>query len=307
MGKIEALCLSPERGAKTPVKQADFVAAYGICGDVHSGSGHRQISILLYEKIQEFKKNTDIEFGAFGENISASGLDFSEIHTGTILKAGSVLLEVTQIGKKCHTNCSIFEKTGKCIMPEFGIFTKVLKSGTVHEGDDISIMEGKLPYSVSVITMSDRSFSGARDDISGRKVIEICEKGGFIIKSYDVLPDETKPIQELLIKLSDNGIANLILTTGGTGLSPRDITPEATLAVGEKNIPGIAEAMRANSLQYTKKAALSRGVCVIRKNTLIINLPGSPRGACENLSYIIDIIPHALDVMNGKISDCGRK
>ncbi|MBQ2679265.1 MAG: MOSC domain-containing protein [Firmicutes bacterium] len=307
MGKIEALCLSSARGAKSPVKQANFIAAYGIEGDVHAGSGHRQISILLSEKIREFKNFTDIEPGGFGENIAASGLDFSKINIGAILKAGSVLLEVTQIGKKCHTNCSIFEKTGKCIMPEFGIFAKVLKSGTVSQGDDIYILEeNNLPYSVSVITLSDRASQGRREDISGKTVIEICEKNGFIIKSYDILPDEREPLQELMKKICDENISDLIITSGGTGLSPRDITPEATFAIAEKNVPGIAEAMRANSLPYTKKAALSRGVSVIRKNTLIINLPGSPKAVEENLSYIIDILPHALDVLTGKVSDCGR-
>ena len=104
--------------------------------------------------------------------------------------------------------------------------------------------------------------------------------------------------------ICDENISDLILTTGGTGLSPRDVTPEATLEIAEKIVYGIPEAMRMNSLKITKKAALSRAVSVIRKNTLIINLPGSPKAVCENLEYISDILPHALDVLKGNVSDC---
>ena len=179
MGKIKAICISQNKGTpKSPVDSARVISAFGIENDAHAGLWHRQISLLPYEKFAEFKNFTDIEYGAFGENLLIEGIDFSKLQIGTVLKSEDVFLEITQIGKECHSHCSIFEKTGKCIMPEFGIFAKVLSSGNLFIGSDIDILHEKssLSYSVSVITASDRASSGLSEDISGRKAIEICEK-----------------------------------------------------------------------------------------------------------------------------------
>ena len=126
------------------------------------------------------------------------------------------------------------------------------------------------------------------------------------IMYVDLLPDEIAQIKKELIRLSDSRQVDLIITTGGTGLSPRDCTPEATLAVADRNVPGIAEAIRAGSMTITKRAMLSRGVSVIRKKTLIINLPGSKKAVEEGLSFIIDQLPHGLDTLRGNTQDCGR-
>lgn len=307
MGKIKAICISQFKGTpKLPVNEAHIISAFGIENDAHAGLWHRQISLLPYEKFMEFKKFTDIEYGAFGENLLISDIDFSKLKIGSVLKSKNILLEITQIGKKCHSKCGIFEKTGSCIMPEHGIFAKALSSGIIFPDDEIHILplEENKSYSVSVITASDRCFLGSRQDISGRCAIEICEKNGFLIKSYDIFPDDKEVLSSAMKKICDENISDLIITTGGTGLSPKDVTPEATLEIAERNVPGISEAMRANSIKITKKAALSRGVSVIRKNTLIINLPGSPKAVRENLEYISDILHHGLDTLKGNVTDC---
>jgi len=118
-------------------------------------------------------------------------------------------------------------------------------------------------------------------------------------------PDEQKQLEDIMISWCDSGKVDLILTTGGTGFSVRDVTPEATKNIGEREVPGIAEAMRYNSLQITKRAMLSRGTAVIRKKTLVINLPGSPKAVRENLSYIIDTLEHGLAILKGEDGECG--
>lgn len=160
-------------------------------------------------------------------------------------------------------------------------------------------------YRAAIITLSDKGFAGNRQDISGNVIKEILSKHNYEIVFYKILSDEMDIISEQLKNICDRNEADLILTTGGTGLSKRDVTPEATLKIAEKNVNGIAEAMRFYSLSITKKAMLSRGVCVIRKNTLIVNLPGSPKAVTESLSYIIDTLEHGIDILTGNANECG--
>ena len=155
-----------------------------------------------------------------------------------------------------------------------------------------------------IITASDKGAAGERRDISGLVVREILEQKGYRVVFYTILPDEQPQIETELIRLCDTDAADLIVTTGGTGFSLRDRTPEATLAVADRLVPGIAEAMRANSLQITNRAMLSRGVAAIRGQTLIVNLPGSPKAAKENLLFIIDALEHGLQILRGEASEC---
>lgn len=150
---------------------------------------------------------------------------------------------------------------------------------------------------VGIITISDRSSRGERDDLSGPALANRVKSAGFYVVSTTILPDEYDQIKSCLIEWCDSGNFDLILTTGGTGFAPRDITPEATLAVLEKSAPGITEAMRAQSLKITPHAMLSRQQAGIRKKTLIINLPGSPKGAVENLEVVLPVIPHAIELL----------
>lgn len=157
-------------------------------------------------------------------------------------------------------------------------------------------------YTLSIITVSDKGSKGEREDKSG-KVIEEVLSPLFEIVSYAIVPDEKEQIKEAILSNVDR--VDLILTNGGTGLHPRDVTPDATLEVIEREVPGIAEAMRAEGAKKTKTAILSRAVSGIKGKTLIINLPGSPKAVRESLEAIIDAIPHAIDKIKGDPTECG--
>lgn len=156
----------------------------------------------------------------------------------------------------------------------------------------------------AVITLSDKGSRGERVDESGKVIAEMIAAVQGSVDHYVVLPDEKLIIIETLIKLADSGSIDLIVTTGGTGVAPRDVTPEATRSVIDRELPGMAEAMRAESLKKTSHAMISRAVTGIRKQTLIINLPGSPRAVRENLAVVLPAIPHAINKIKGDPSDC---
>ncbi len=158
--------------------------------------------------------------------------------------------------------------------------------------------------SVAVLTVSDKGSKGEREDLSGPLIREMIKKIGAELKYYEGIPDEKIIIKENLIEYSRK--VDLILTTGGTGLSTRDVTPEATLEIIDKEVPGIAEAMRSEGLKKTSRAMLSRAVAGVKGNSLIINLPGSPKAVKESLSVILDIIPHAIEKIKGDLSECAR-
>lgn len=160
---------------------------------------------------------------------------------------------------------------------------------------------------VAIITSSDSGYRGEREDLSGPAIREIVEANGYEVVSMQVLPDDRMMLGEAMKKIADENQAELILTTGGTGFSQRDCTPEATEDVIERRVPGIPEAMRAYSMQFTKRAMLTRAAAGIRKTTLIVNLPGSPKAVRECLEYIIDSLAHGIDILIGAESNCARK
>jgi molybdopterin adenylyltransferase len=157
---------------------------------------------------------------------------------------------------------------------------------------------------VAVLTLSDKGSKGERMDTSGPLIQDMLEGINAEVKFYDILPDEKELIKKKLIEYSEK--VDLILTTGGTGLSPRDVTPEATLEVIDRQVPGIAEAMRSEGLKKTNRAMLSRAVAGVRGTSLIINLPGSPKAVKENLQVILEVIPHAIEKIKGDPSECAR-
>jgi molybdenum cofactor synthesis domain-containing protein len=161
-------------------------------------------------------------------------------------------------------------------------------------------------YRAAVITASDKGFAGEREDQSGALLMDNLRQQGFQITDYSVLPDDKDALAAEMIRLADNDLCDVIFTTGGTGLSPRDVTPEATLSVAHRLVPGISEAMRAFSMTVTKRAMLSRGVSVMRERTLIINMPGSPKAVQECFDVIADTLPHAIAIMRGNTGECAR-
>lgn len=310
-GIVRAVCISEKKGtAKTPVDEIRLIKDYGIENDAHAGKWHRQVSLLSYDRVMEFnEKGAGVNAGDFGENILVEGIDLKKIPVGSVIKAGTATLMVTQIGKECHSHCEIHKRMGDCIMPREGIFAVVHKEGIIKKSDMVQITapSGDRPYTAAVITMSDTCFEGVKTDESGPVAKKILEDSGYEVVEYVVLPDEDKQLKALLIRLCDSRQVDLVVTTGGTGFSDRDITPEATLSVAHKTAPGISEYMRMRSMELTPRAMLGRGVSVIRKRTLIINLPGSKKAVEENLDFIKEHIKHGLDVLRGSVTDCGRR
>ena len=160
---------------------------------------------------------------------------------------------------------------------------------------------------VAIITASDSGFRGEREDLSGPVIREIAQANGYEVVHTILLPDDRDRLSEEMRHIADDVVADLILTTGGTGFSQRDCMPEATIAITERIVPGITEAIRAYSMTVTKRAMLSRATAGIRKNTLIVNLPGSPKAVRESLEFIISELDHGLEILSGEATNCARK
>lgn len=312
MGCLKGICISEQRGTqKREVDYAILREDWGIEEDAHAGHWHRQVSILSYEKIQEFReKGAEVDFGSFGENLIVEGFgSLKTIPVGSRFRIGDSILELTQIGKECHTHCKIYQTMGDCIMPREGVFSKVIKGGKIQNGDEVTLLSPSTDrkMTAAVITLSDSGAKGEREDKSGPILCEKLKQAGYDVVEALLLPDEESRMKAEMIRLCDQRQVQLIMTTGGTGLSPRDCTPEATLAVATRNVPGIAEAIRAGSMNYTKRAMLSRGVSVIRNKTLIVNLPGSPKAVIEGSDLIMDTLAHGIRILMGSESNCARK
>jgi len=310
MAKITAICISEKRGTqKKFVDSAILVENYGIDKDAHAGNWHRQVSFLDEEIIDDFnKKGADVTPGAFGENIIVSGLDVLHLPVGTYIEIGDAVLEITQHGKECHDHCQIYYKMGECIMPRSGVFTRVIKGGNIKVADEVKakIRENK-PFTAAVITLSDKGFKGEREDLSGPAIMKRLKEEGYEIAEYILIPDNPELLKKSLMRLADQRDVDLILTTGGTGCAPRDITPEVTKSIFDKEIPGISEAIRAESLKFTPHAMLSRGVSGIRNKSIIINLPGSPKACLESMEVFLKPIVHAIKLVHGLDGECARK
>lgn len=305
MGRVVAVCISEKKGTvKTDVGSCRIIQDYGLENDAHAGSG-RQVSLLSYEKFSEFKESNagrvEIVPGVFGENLLVEGFDFKTLPIGTRFKCGDCVLELMQIGKRCHTGCEISKIAGKCIMPVEGVFARVIEGGVVSNGDEFTMISR--PYRACILTASDRSFNGEREDLSGPCITKIIGEAGYEVISTSLQPDDEDVLADTLIKMCDELKPDVIFTTGGTGLSPRDHMPEATKKVAHRDVPGIAEYMRLKSMEITPNAMLSRGISVIRDNTLIINLPGSPKAVSECLSFILPSLQHGLGLLRGDKMD----
>ena len=226
----------------------------------------------------------------------------------TKFQIGEAILELTQIGKECHSHCAIYKVMGDCIMPREGVFTRVLKGGEIKAGDEITMLplEKDRPFTAAIITLSDKGAAGEREDKSGPLIQEMLMKEGYDVIETLLLPDGEQPLKHQLMRLADQRQVNVIFTTGGTGFAERDVTPEATQAVCDRMAMGIADAIRQYSLSITGRAMLSRAVSGIRKKTLIVNLPGSPKAVKESLEYVLPHLGHGLGILRGTDGECGN-
>lgn len=310
MGRIAAICMSKEKGTeKEAVPSANFVVDHGIEGDAHAGDWHRQVSLLSIDEVESFEKNLDekLAHGSFGENLLVRGLpDLASLPIGTRFVAGPVVLELTQIGKECHHGCAIRERVGDCIMPRKGIFAKVIQGGRLERGEAIEIQKPE-SYRLAILTASDKGAAGEREDASGKLIFERMVKAGYDVLRQDILPDDKEGLINYMKELSSTQAVDLLLTTGGTGFSPRDQMPEATMEVCDRLTPGIPEALRAASMKITGRAMLSRAQAGIAQSMLIVNLPGSPKAVDEHLDVLIPQLDHALDILTGRGGECARK
>jgi molybdenum cofactor synthesis domain-containing protein len=310
-GRVVHVCVSERKGQqKQPVDSARLVRGFGLEDDAHAGNWHRQVSLLEEEQIEAMRhRGLELAPGAFAENIATSGFDLGALEIGRRFRIGEGgVLQVTQRGKECHDRCAIYEQAGDCIMPRVGVFARVLRGGLVAPGAAVALDPDLDQLRYAVITASDRSAAGQREDASGAVIRELLDRAlrGSQVAAR-VLPDDRGKLERALRRLCDEEVCDLVLTTGGTGLSPRDVTPDATAAVIDREIPGMAEAMRAAGLAHTPHAMLSRGLCGQRGSTIIINLSGSPRAVREQLEVLLPALPHALQVASGIPQDCGRQ
>jgi len=304
-GRVVSVNVAAEKGVrKQPVPSVTLVVEHGVEGDAHAGPWHRQVSLLADESIEKMKPACpSVDPGAFGENLTTEGIVVYELPVGARMRVADTLLEVTQIGKVCHDRCAIFHQAGDCVMPREGIFVRVLEGGDVKAGDEIRLEKRSLIHA-AVLTISDKGSRGEREDTSGDALEEALHELGASAVERAIVPDEADQIAAELRRWADETQVNLILTTGGTGMTTRDITPEATLAVLDRQAPGFAEAMRAGSLAKTPHAMISRAVSGVRGKTLIVNMPGSPRACREQFAMIAPALPHAVEKLLDLGGDC---
>jgi molybdenum cofactor synthesis domain-containing protein len=304
-GRILSVNIADSKGVrKDAVESIKLVVDHGVEGDAHAGPWHRQVSLLAGESIEKMLEACPgVDPGAFGENVTTEGLVLYELPIGARFYAGESLLEVTQIGKECHSRCAIFHQAGDCVMPREGIFAKVIEGGELRPGEGIVLLKNTLIHA-AVLTVSDKGSRGERADTSGDALEQALRELGAAAVERAIVPDEADQITAELRRWADETPVNLVLTTGGTGMTSRDVTPEATLTVLERQAPGFAEAMRAGSLTKTPHAMLSRAVSGIRGRTLIINMPGSPRACREQFAMIAAALPHGVEKLLDLGGDC---
>jgi len=309
-GTLRAICVSDRKGVvKVPVESGVIRVDHGLEGDAHAGPGIRQLSVLAEESIERVRaKLPDLTDGAFAENLITVGIDWEAVEIGRRLRIGDeVVVQVTQRGKVCHDHCAIYEATGDCIMPREGMFFVARTGGPIQPGDPVRTDPALDRIRYAVVTVSDRSAAGEREDRSGPQACRTLE--GLLPAhrvETRVVPDVRQTIAATLRQLCDEHVVDVVFTSGGTGLAPRDVTPEATTDVMDREIPGIAEAIRAAGLAKTPHAMLSRAICGQRGRTLIINLSGSPRAVQEQIEAVAPALHHAVSVISGVPQDCAR-
>lgn len=300
--KIRSLNISKEKGTvKIPVEAVE-INELGVNGDAHAGHWHRQVSLLAVESLKkaEEQNKRKFKFGDFGENITTEGFELHRTNVFDRFQCNDVLLEVTQIGKKCHTGCEIMQQVGSCIMPVEGIFCRVLQGGKLSIGDELTYIPKQIK--VQIVTLSDRAFKGIYEDKSGpfaaKMLTDFFEEGNRpVCIKVKVLPDDEKKLEEVIHQTVEDQ-ADIIITTGGTGIGSRDITPDVVKKMLDKEIPGIMELIRYKYGYVKPNALLSRSVAGVIGKSLIYTLPGSVKAVKEYLDEIMKTLEHSLRMIN---------
>lgn len=283
---------------KRPVPEA-AIGPQGLSGDAHAGPGARQVSVLAVESVDRFAAETgrSVAPGDFAENLTTRGLDLMAVAPLDRFRIGEAELEVTQIGKSCHgKTCAIFRDVGRCVMPREGLFCRVVRGGPVRPGDPATWHPR--PLKVRVLTLSDRAFRGAYEDRSGPKARETIEaflrpRRWHPAVDAVVLPDDADRLRRAVREAREAGV-DVLVTTGGTGVGPRDVAPETIAAACDKLVPGIMEAIRAKFGAENPRALLSRGIAGVAGTMLVYALPGSVRAVEEYLGEILKTLEHLL-------------
>lgn len=300
--KIKSLNLSEKKGTiKLPVDAVEITET-GVKNDAHAGHWHRQVSLLGVESLKkaEEQNNRKFNFGDFGENITTEGLELYKTNILDRFVSGDVVLEVTQIGKKCHKGCEIMKISGNCIMPVEGIFCRVIQTGKLQVSNELAYIPRKIK--ISVITLSDRAYNGIYKDKSGPHAAKML-KDFFAGNNRPVqlekviIPDDEVMLYDAVNKAVEEG-TDIIVTTGGTGIGSRDITPDVVQKMLDKEIPGIMELIRYKYGSAKPNALLSRSIAGVIKQSLVYVLPGSVGAVNEYLTEITPTLEHSLRMIN---------
>lgn len=302
--QILSVNLSEKKGIiKIPVETIDLTET-GVVDDAHAGHWNRQVSLLAKESIEKFSEEAGrkIKFGEFAENITTGGLLLHHTKPLDRFENDKLTLEVTQIGKKCHgDNCSIFKEIGNCVMPKEGIFARVIRNGQLKAGDQLAYVPKLIQ--VKIITLSDRASRGEYADKSGPQIRNLTQKYFSSINrdvefEHVLIPDDAALLKQQVESGIQSGM-DAIFTTGGTGIGPRDITPETVKPLLDKEIPGIMELIRIKYGMEKPAALLSRGIAGVKKQTLIYCLPGSVKAVTEYCQEILPTVEHSLYMIYG--------
>ena len=302
--EVVSVNISRQKGTVKEPVDAIAIDANGIVGDAHAGAWHRQVSLLSQESIDRFSEEMGRKMrpGEFAENMAVRGLDFSEAAVLDRFRFGEVELEVTQIGKKCHGDgCEIFKQVSRCVMPKEGLFTRVISGGRIAPGDRGEYNPRALRF--LILTLSDRAAAGEYEDRSGPQITELLnnwllEKRWHARVENKILPDDADNLLQNLLAAVTDGV-DVVVTTGGTGVGPRDITPETVTAVCEKLIPGVMEHIRIKFGAAKSNALLSRSVAGVSGKTQIYALPGSVRAVSEYMGEILKTLEHLIFMLHG--------
>lgn len=300
--KILSVNISEKKGTIKIPKDKIILTSTGVQGDAHAGNWHRQVSLLGRESFEKMEPSAGrkLTYGEFAENITTEGFPLYQMKPFDRLISGNIVLEVTQIGKKCHgTNCAIFQETGNCVMPKEGIFCRVIEGGELQEGDMLEY-HPKL-VKVHVITLSDRASQGIYEDKSGPLLKKLSEEffsgiGRQVEIENSIIPDDDVQLKTLLKLLIDRN-TDIIFTTGGTGIGPRDITPDVVKSLLDKEIPGIMEMIRVKYGMQFPNALVSRSIAGVAGKTLIYALPGNPKAVKEYSDEIFKTVEHSFRML----------